>query len=99
MNKKTTEELYFNLDWESVARSRTSYMLGWRMLESNLKTLLIHSILMSILNLNDENTEYDYSDINELLKNCSEEEKREIYLNVNNIKNKYVSLIQKYRLE
>ena len=94
MDKKTTEELYFNLDWESVSRSRTSYMLGWKMLESNLNALLIHSILMNILNLNDEETEIDYSDINELLKSCSEIEKRELYLNINNVKNKYVLSIK-----
>ena len=31
-DRDTVEEVYFNLDWETVSKSRTSYTLGWKML-------------------------------------------------------------------
>ena len=92
-DKEVTEELYFNLDWESVSKSRTSYVLGWKMLESNLKPLFTHANLIGMLNSNDESTKCDYVEINEILKYSTDEQKNEIYQNIKSIKNKYVSLI------
>lgn len=92
-NKGVTEELYFNLDWETVSKSRTSYTLGWKMLESNLKPLFSHSNLLGMLNSNNESTIYDYVEISNIINHISDEDRNELYQNIKMIKNKYVSLI------
>lgn len=92
-NRETTEEIYFNLDWETVSKSRTSYALGWKMLESNLKMLFTHANLLGMLNSNDEDIEYDYIDINNIIKYYSDEEINELYKTVKNIKNQYISAV------
>lgn len=92
-NRDTTEEIYFNLDWETVSKSRTSYTLGWKMLESNLKMLFTHANLLGMLNSNYDNTDYDYIDINNIINYYSDYERNELYKNIKNIKNEYVSAI------
>ena len=59
-DRNSTEKLYFNLDWETVSRSRISYELGWKMLESNLKMLFSHVNILEMLNANDNEDKYDY---------------------------------------
>lgn len=72
------EELYFNLDWETTSKSRTSYIKGWKMLESNLKYLFSHANTLEILNTNNQDEAYDYYDIKTILDNYSEDKKAEI---------------------
>ena len=93
-NRETTEELYFNLDWETVSKSRISYELGWKMLESNLKMLFTHANLLEILNANNSEDKYDYIDINEIINNLSEDQELNLYENIKNIKNIYIDAVK-----
>lgn len=92
-NKEITEELYFNLDWESVSKSRISYNLGWKRLENILIPLFSHVHLINILNSNNNSTSYDYVEISNVINHISDEDRNELYQNIKMIKNKYVSLI------
>lgn len=47
---KTASELYFNLDFESTSRTRTSYIKGWEVLKGNEKMLFPHINCLEILN-------------------------------------------------
>ncbi len=93
-DRNSTEELYFNLDWETVSRSRISYELGWKMLESNLKMLFSHVNILEMLNANDNEDKYDYIDINEMITNLSESQRAELCQNIKNIKNLYIDTIE-----
>lgn len=92
-DRNSTEELYFNLDWETVSKSRISYELGWKMLESNLKMLFTHVNLLEMLNSNDNEKTYDYIDLNEMIINLSEEQKFNMLQNIKYIKNLYVNSV------
>ena len=93
-NRNTIEEVYFNLDWETVSKSRTSYALGWKMLESNLKMLFTHVNILEMLNANDNIVDkYDYIDINEAINKCSSFEKVVLYQNITNIKKAYINAV------
>ena len=93
-SRNTVEEVYFNLDWETVSRSRTSYALGWKMLESNMKMLFTHANLLEMLNANDNiENKYDYIDINEFISKCSEDERLTLYQNIKNIKTIYINAV------
>ncbi|MGL4912622.1 MAG: DNA phosphorothioation-dependent restriction protein DptG [Romboutsia sp.] len=93
-NRNITEEVYFNLDWETVSKSRTSYTMGWKMLESNMKNLFTHVNILEILNANDSiEKKYDYIDINNAIENCSGYEMASLYQNIKNIKNEYINAV------
>ena len=94
-NRETTEEVYFNLDWESTSKSRMSYIRGWRMLESNLKPLFSHVNILEMLNANDDiEDKYDYIDINEAIDRLSEDDSSVLYKNIMNVKNCYISAVK-----
>ena len=94
-DRDTVEEVYFNLDWETVSKSRTSYTLGWKMLESNMKMLFTHVNILEMLNANDSiKNKYDYIDINEAINQCSEDDKAMLYQNIINIKNDYINAVK-----
>lgn len=94
-NRNSVEEVYFNLDWETVSKSRTSYTLGWKMLESNMKMIFTHVNILEMLNANDNiEDKYDYIDINEAINNGSSFEKVMLYQNIVNVKNSYINAIK-----
>lgn len=78
------EKIYFTLDWESVSISRTSYILGWKMLESNIYKLFSHINTLEILNTNDNKDKYDYIDIDSIISNLPKHEKNILYQNIIN---------------
>ncbi|MCC0702775.1 DNA phosphorothioation-dependent restriction protein DptG [Clostridioides sp. ES-S-0049-02] len=92
-DKNKTEELYFILDWEKVSKSRKSYRLGWKMLESHIKPLFSHVHTLEILNTNDSTIKYDYEDLNKIINSLSDIEKDALYESIKKIKNIYVSSI------
>lgn len=94
-NRDTVEEVYFNLDWETTSKSRLSYIRGWKMLESNLKSLFSHVNTLEILNANDSiQDKYDYIDINEAITNASGHERVVLYQNITNIKKIYIDAVK-----
>ncbi|MDK2562218.1 DNA phosphorothioation-dependent restriction protein DptG [Romboutsia sedimentorum] len=93
-NRESTEEIYFNLDWEATSKSRSSYILGWKMLESNLKSLFSHANTLEILNINNiKDSRYDYIDINQMIDQLSNEEKLEFTDSLKSIKSQYKKVI------
>jgi DNA phosphorothioation-dependent restriction protein DptG len=92
--KELTEEVYFNLDWETTSKSRGSYILGWKMLESNLKSLFSHVNTLEIININNiKNSSYDYIEMNEVIDRLSNEEKIEFINSLKSIKSQYKEVI------
>jgi DNA phosphorothioation-dependent restriction protein DptG len=83
------EELYFNLDWETASKSRTSYLKGWKMLESNLKPLFSHANTLEILNSNKQDIAYDYYDIKQIISSYDESKKYEVKNNLSKVLNLY----------
>ncbi|SNS20315.1 DNA phosphorothioation-dependent restriction protein DptG [Anaerovirgula multivorans] len=69
------EMLFFNLDWETTSKTRTSYMRGWKMLESNMRALFSHANTLEILNTKDHKQCYDYWGIKQQIINMNTEEK------------------------
>ncbi|MEJ8553009.1 DNA phosphorothioation-dependent restriction protein DptG [Tepidibacter sp. Z1-5] len=84
-NPYEQEELYFNLDWETASKSRTSYLKGWKMLESTLRPLFSHANTLEILNSNEQDISYDYYDIKEIISSYDEDKKYEVKSNISQI--------------
>jgi len=83
VNVTCEEKLYFNLDWEnSISKSRTSYLKGWKLLESNSKTLFAHAHTLEILNINNVEKPCVYWDIEKQLKNMSDDDQEEYRNNI-----------------
>lgn len=94
--RNITEEVYFNLDWETTSKSRISYIRGWKMIESNLKSLFSHVNTLEILNINNNyiTDKYDYIDINEIINQYTPNEKSVLYQNIKNVKNIYINSVK-----
>ncbi len=87
------EHIYFNLDWESTSKSRTSYDTGWNMLESNIRVLFSHANCLELLNhCNKEDVEIlSYIDIKNKVYTVRDE------TNKQNLINNISELISQYK--
>ncbi|MCD1262003.1 DNA phosphorothioation-dependent restriction protein DptG [Paenibacillus athensensis] len=84
------EPLYFNLDWENTSRSRTSYIEGWRLLESVIKPLFSHVNTLEMLNYHENDGEsYTYIDLNNRFSELSSEEKDYVIEQMNTLISSY----------
>ncbi|EGT4658059.1 TPA: DNA phosphorothioation-dependent restriction protein DptG, partial [Clostridioides difficile] len=92
-DRDRTEKVYFILSWEKASKTRISYNMGWKMLESHIRILFSHVHTLEILNTNNDISKYDYVDLNKIIKNLSENERLRLYENIIDIKNTYVKSI------
>ncbi|HCQ6371074.1 TPA: DNA phosphorothioation-dependent restriction protein DptG [Clostridioides difficile] len=92
-DKDRTEKVYFILNWEKASKSRISYNMGWKMLESHIKRLFSHVHTLEILNTNDNTNQYDYIDLNKIINDLSYIERTKLYKNIEYIKNIYINSI------
>ncbi|MBH7456751.1 DNA phosphorothioation-dependent restriction protein DptG [Clostridioides difficile] len=92
-DRDRTEKVYFILSWEKASKTRISYNMGWKMLESHIRILFSHVHTLDILNTNNDISKYDYVDLNKIIKNLSENERLRLYENIIDIKNTYVKSI------
>lgn len=67
------ESLYYTLGWESISKNRTSYMGGWQKLNSYTESLFSHVITLELLNHNNLDEKYGYTELFELFETNSEE--------------------------
>lgn len=75
----TIETLYFNLDWESTSKTRTSYSEGWLRLNSDIKPLFSHVNCLEFLNYNNmnEGEMFSYRDLKNIIDTMETQEKEE----------------------
>ncbi|MFI3210931.1 MAG: DNA phosphorothioation-dependent restriction protein DptG [Peptostreptococcaceae bacterium] len=89
-DRHSIEEIYFNLDWESVSKTRESYIKGWKMLDSNLKPLFSNINTLEILNINNIEDGVDYIDMNNIIESFDDNERNIFYQSLKNIKDIYI---------
>lgn len=72
------KEIYFNLDWESTSKSRTSYIHGWEILKNPITKLFSHANCLELLNHTDnEQEQLTYMEIKEKYINRMTEEEEQ----------------------
>jgi DNA phosphorothioation-dependent restriction protein DptG len=88
------EEIYFNLDWESTSKTRSSFNLGWKLLSSNIGTLFSHANCLELLNHNKDGKAYSYTDIKDIAKEMTEEERSHLQQQIGYLLAQYKEYIQ-----
>lgn len=65
--------LYFCLDWEKTSQSRRCFSEGWAtLLQSAIKRVFAHAIVLEILNQTDDNKSVDYIILNNIVSGSEE---------------------------
>lgn len=91
MNSTQLEPIYFNLEWESVSKSRSSYHQGKEKLFNNIKNIFSHAYCLELLNHNYINQKFSYQEIANLTLSMDEREKNELVNDIKQLKIDYKS--------
>lgn len=90
----TTEitPVFFCVEWEKTSISRECFSRGWKQIDSKLKTMFSHAVLLEMLNQTSETEKkYCYSDILEEYKNATLEKQHMIFAEIEELKNNYTT--------
>ncbi len=80
------EKVYFNLDWETTSKTRTSYEFGWsNLLEPRVKNIFSHANCLELLNHNNMINTFTYVDFKKYVDTTNEDEKMNLSLEVESI--------------
>lgn len=85
------EPLYYTLGWESISKNRTAYMYGWQKLSSYTESLFSHAITLELLNRNNLDEKYGYTELFELFK---EQDDEVIASQIEELFNEYTSRVR-----
>lgn len=85
--------VFFCTEWERTSVSRDCYNRGWKQIESKLKTMFSHAVLLEMLNQTaDECTKkYDYSNLLQEYGSVSDDEKERIFSEIEELKKRYIT--------
>ena len=83
--------IFFCTEWEKTSVTRECFTLGWKTIEAKLKTMFPHAILLEMLNQTQDSNKYTYHDIWEEYNNATDEEKMQIWSQVENLKTQYTT--------
>lgn len=86
--------VYFCTEWEKTSMAREGYSQGWRQIERKLNTMFSHAVLLEMLNQTDRDCDYRYNyyDIIQEYSTASDEDKKRIFSEIENLKEKYISV-------
>ena len=81
--------VYFCTEWEKTSKTRDCFTKGWRQIESKLKTMFTHSVLLELLNQTDEEKKYTYYSLVEEYEASDSEEKNRVYNEIKHLRDLY----------
>ncbi|QDR81800.1 DNA phosphorothioation-dependent restriction protein DptG [Sporomusa termitida] len=93
------EPIYFNLEWESLSKSRTSYNRGWKLLAPNIHNIFSHANCLELLNHNFSNQSYTYAELRNKIYSMSQDEQSAFLDDLKKLKTKYIEHISDVNLE
>lgn len=92
-----TIPVFFCTEWERTSKSRECFQRGWRQIESKLKTMFSHAVLLEMLNQTPEKftKRYDYYNLIQEYNSASESEKNRVFSEIEELKFKYTTVYAK----
>ena len=89
--------VFFCTEWERTSKSRECFQRGWKQIESKLKTMFSHAVLLEMLNQTSENCKekYDYYSLIQEYNSASGFEKVRVFSEIEELKNKYTTVYVK----
>lgn len=88
MDRNITK-LYFCVQWEKVSRNREAFKNGWKRIEDRMSGMFSHAILLEMLNQTDSDKLYCYDDLLKEYSALSDDEKAQMFVEIETLKNKY----------
>lgn len=88
MDRNITK-LYFCVQWEKVSRNREAFKNGWKTIEDKATGMFSHAVLLEMLNQTDSETLYCYDDLLNEYNSLPDEEKAQMFAEIENLKNRY----------
>ena len=82
-------KLYFCVQWEKVSRNREAFKNGWKTIEDKATGMFSHAVLLEMLNQTDSETLYCYDDLLNEYNSLPDEEKAQMFAEIENLKNRY----------
>ena len=76
--------IYFCAEWEKTSVTRDCFTRGWKVIDSKLKTMFSHAVLLEMLNQRADGNRYSYHDIWEEYIHSTDEDKKEVIENKSN---------------
>ncbi len=83
--------IYFCAEWEKTSVTRDCFTRGWKVIDSKLKTMFSHAVLLEMLNQRADGNRYSYHDIWEEYIHSTDEDKKMIFTQVENLKRQYTT--------
>ena len=89
----TTEltPIYFCAEWEKTSVTRECFIRGWKVIDSKLKTMFSHAVLLEMINQTTDGSRYSYHDLLEEYSHSTEDEQKRIFAQVENLKKQYTT--------
>lgn len=86
--------VFFCTEWERTSTSRDCYQRGWRQIDSKLKTMFSHAVLLEMLNQTSKECDekYDYYKLINEYSLSSDEEKEQIFSEIEKLKKQYTAV-------
>lgn len=81
------EKLYYTLDWERTAKTRTAHKFGWEKIKNDTGSLFSHAVVLEMLNHNNLEEKLGYKDLEVLFNNSNKEK----------VNNQIEELIESYK--
>lgn len=88
MDRQITK-LYFCVQWEKVSRNREAFKNGWKKIEDRASGMFSHALLLEMLNQTDSDKLYCYDDLFKEYTSLHDDEKTQMFTEIENLKNKY----------
>ncbi len=83
--------IFFCAEWEKTSITRECFTRGWKLIETKLKTMFSHAVLLEMLNQTVDGKRYSYHDLCEEYSYSNEDEQKTIFSQVENLKRQYTT--------
>lgn len=92
-SKATITPVFFCTEWEKTSVSRECFNRGWKQIDSKLKTMFSHAVLLEMLNqTSNTDLKFTYADLLNIYDDSSCDEKEQIFSEVLKLKYNYTTL-------
>lgn len=93
INSDKTAPIYFNLEWESLSQTRTSYEKGWKRIEGSISKIFTHINCLEFLNHTkiESKSFYSYQDIGKVILEMDSEQQYYLEMQIEELIYEYKS--------
>ncbi len=83
--------VFFCAEWEKTSITRECFTRGWKLIETKLKTMFSHAVLLEMINQTADGNRYSYHDLYEEYSHSNDGEQKAIFNQLENLKRQYTT--------